>query len=354
MKHLIYYIKQRGLRHAFNLSWYQFFWLRRPQFLIKLFYWFKPYPTYIEVEVTTQCNMKCIMCEHTYWQEPKRDMSFAQFKMIVDQFPHLKWIGITGIGESFINKDFMQMLRYVKSKSIIVDIFDNFYFIDRKIAEELILLKIDYIYASIDAATKETYEKIRLGSDFDRVIENVRYFLQMKRKLGAPLTTFLFHYIISRANIDEILAYLDLVYSLSQGLEVNIQFTRMLHQFKETEELFVEIDEQLKVKVEEKAKKLGLGVTWNANSRCLKPLPDKCVEWTMPFIFVSGHVIPCCAGNEANRRDFQKEYSLGNIFENDFKTIWNGKKYGALRKSLYKGKFPIVCKDCCLYAEKIK
>ena len=66
----------------------------------------------MEIEVTTRCNLKCIICEHTYWDEPNRDMSFEQFKGIVDQFPKLKWIGLTGIGESFINKDFMKMLRY--------------------------------------------------------------------------------------------------------------------------------------------------------------------------------------------------------------------------------------------------
>jgi len=69
----------------------------------------------------------------------------------------------------------------------------------------------------------------------------------------------------------------------------------------------------------------------------------------MPFIFVTGHVIPCCAGNEAGRRDFQKETSLGNVFIQSFKEIWKGKKYKALRKMIREGKVPPPCVDCSLY-----
>jgi len=322
--------------------------------MTKLIYWLRPYPPYIEIEVTTRCNMKCVMCEHTYWNEPEKDMSFEEFKYILDQFPRLHWIGLTGIGESFLNKDFLKMLSFAKSKSFIVEIYDNFSLIDKDTASELIRLKIDTVYASIDAATKETYEKIRPGGNFERVINNVRYFMEAKRIKGAPLTAFNFHYIISKYNIHELLAYLELVHSLAQGLNPIVQFTRLLHSYKEINDLFVEVPQDLILKAEDKARELGITLSWNANTKGVKPLPTKCIEWTMPFIFVTGDVIPCCAGNEANRRDFQKAYSLGNIFKTRFKDIWRGNKYKQLIDSLCRGRFPPPCRDCCLYREDNK
>jgi MoaA/NifB/PqqE/SkfB family radical SAM enzyme len=291
------------------------------------------------------------MCEHTYWQEPQRDMTFEEFKYILHQFPRLRWIGLTGIGESFLNKDFIKMLAYAKSKSLLVEIYDNFSLIDQKIADELIRLKIDSVYASIDAASKDTYEKIRLGGDFGRVIENVRYFIEAKKLNGAPLTAFNFHYIVSKINLYEMLPYLELVHTLSKGDNLTVQFTRLLHSYKEIEDLFVEIPEELISKVENKARNLGITLSWNANTRNQKPTAKNCIEWTMPFIFVSGDVVPCCAGNEANRRDFQKVHSLGNIFEKKFKKIWYGEQYKELRGNLSQGRFPAACKDCCLYRE---
>jgi radical SAM protein with 4Fe4S-binding SPASM domain len=352
MKHLLYYIKKRGVRHTINLSWYQFFWGRRPHFTKKLQYLFRPYPAYIEVEVTTRCNMRCVMCEHTYWDEPAKDMSFDEFKYILEQFPHLRWIGLTGIGESFLNKDFIKMLAYVKSKGIITEIYDTFYFVDKEIASKLIELKIDSIYASIDAATKDTYEKIRPGSNFERVINNVKYFLNLKRNKPLPLSSFNFHYIVSKLNLDEVLDYLDLVYSISEGVPVNIQFTRLLHNYPQIKDIYTEIPQSLIQKTIAKGKQLSIGVIWNANALNPKPPPSFCIEWTMPFIFVTGEVIPCCAGNEANRRKFQKEFSMGNIFKQPFKDIWRGERYRDLIKNLSKDKLPPVCKDCCLYEER--
>lgn len=141
-----------------------------------------PFPSCIEVEVTTKCGLKCIMCEHSYWKEPSIDMSFEQFKSIVDQFPTLAWIGLTGIGESFLNPDFMKMLRYVKSKSITVELYDNFNFTTKDMIKELVDLGVERIYVSLDAATKETYKKIRVGANFEKVIENVKTLLEYKER----------------------------------------------------------------------------------------------------------------------------------------------------------------------------
>ena len=103
---------EKGWRQAFNYLYLQQMYNTRQPLLIKLLQWLAPYPRYIEIENTSSCCFRCIMCEHTYWQEPSRTMHYATFKAIVDQFPHLRWIGLTGIGESYLNPDFSRMLRY--------------------------------------------------------------------------------------------------------------------------------------------------------------------------------------------------------------------------------------------------
>jgi MoaA/NifB/PqqE/SkfB family radical SAM enzyme len=350
-RRLIFMLRKKGFRYTYNKIHFIIFWqwIRKHPTLIKLLNWLAPYPSYIEIEVTTRCNLKCIMCEHTYWNEPNRDMSFEEFKRIVDQFPRLKWIGLTGIGESFLNKDFMKMLKYVKSRDIIVELYDSFFFIDKKTAEELIDMGIDIIFVSLDAATKETYEKIRVGSDFERVINNVKTFFQLKKEKNAQYPKIAFHYIVNKMNLQEIPQYIELVHSLTNGENVTIQFTRMLHKFKEVNDLFVEIPKEIMQLTEEKAEEMGINVIWNADVPQVKPPINRCIEWTMPFIFVTGHVIPCCSGNEAGHREFQKETALGNVFEQSFKEIWRGKKYKALREAIRRGEAPLPCKNCCLY-----
>ena len=348
LERLLFLLRNKGVKYTYNYLHFLTFWEHRNNFKRKLLYWLAPYPSYIEIEVTTRCNLRCIMCEHTYWDEPNRDMSFEEFKTIVDQFPRLKWIGLTGIGESFINKDFMKMLHYVKSKSIYVELYDTFYFIDEETARELVEMGVDKIFASIDAATKETYESIRVGSDFERVTNNVKNLLQIKKEVSAHFPIVEFHYIISKANFHEMPQYVELVHSLA-GENTKIQFTRMLHEFADVKDLFVEVPEEVRQEMERKAEELGIRVAWNADVPKSKPPITKCIEWIMPFIFVTGHVIPCCSGNEAGHRDFQKKTALGNVFEQSFKEIWRSEKYKNLRRMLRKGEVPIQCRHCCLY-----
>jgi MoaA/NifB/PqqE/SkfB family radical SAM enzyme len=99
------------------------------------------------------------------------------------------------------------------------------------------------------------------------------------------------------------------------------------------------------------AKKHGIKIIWGKNVREEKQLIYKCTEWTMPFIFVDGTVIPCCGGNEANRRDYQMQHSMGNIFEQPFEEIWSG-KIKALRDAVHKGKCPAPCVDCPGYKKE--
>ncbi|MBI5307453.1 MAG: hypothetical protein HZB37_03715 [Planctomycetes bacterium] len=53
-------------------------------------------------------------------------MSYNEFVYIIGQFPNLKWVGMTGIGTSFLNKDFLRMIEYVKSNKIDVEIYAPF------------------------------------------------------------------------------------------------------------------------------------------------------------------------------------------------------------------------------------
>lgn len=352
IKRVLFLLRKKGFRYTFNYVYFSLVFGTKNPFLIKLLYWLEPYPSFLEVEVTTRCPLKCIICERTYWQEPNRDMSLQEFKGIIDQFPGLKWMGLTGIGESFANKDFLDMLRYVKGKNIFVELYDNFFLIDERIGREIIKMGVDKFFISLDAATKETYEKIRVGSDFGKVLDHLRAFFRVKKELKAHFPEVSFHYIVNSLNLGEIPQYIELVRSLVPEGRPTVQFTRMLHSFPEVKNLFVEIPENIIRQTEKKASVLGINVDWSADVPGAKPLVSKCTEWLMPFIFANGDVIPCCAENEAGNREFQKKTAMGNIFQQSFKEIWRGERYKNLRRALRAGQVPAACSKCPIYRLK--
>lgn len=349
-RHFLFLLKNKGVKYALNKLHFFIFYGAKNPFLIKYLHFFAPYPSYIEIETTTRCNLKCRFCEHTYWQEPNKDMSFEEFKSIFVQFPKLKWIGLTGIGESFLNRDFLKMLGYLKSKNVFVEFYDNFYLIDEGTSKKLIEMEIDKIFVSMEAASKKTYEKLRIGSNFEKVINNVKNIFQLKKKTKAFFPEISFHYLITKENFQEMPKFIELAKFLAGNEKTSIQFSRLLHKFREVENLFTEVPRDIIKNTEKKAKELNVKISWNADIAQSKPTIKKCTEWVMPFIFVTGEVIPCCSANEANRRQFQKETAMGNIFEKNFREIWHGQEYKNFRMMLRQGKPPLQCKNCSLYS----
>jgi MoaA/NifB/PqqE/SkfB family radical SAM enzyme len=347
---VLVHAKERGLKEALNYGLFRYSYAIHGPFVASVINRLAPYPTCVEIEVTTKCNLRCTMCEHTYWNEPNVDMTYNQFLHIMKQFPRLRWIGLTGIGESLMNKDFMKMVEYVKERKIYLELFDTFYFWDKVFSRKMVSLGLNRVVPSLDGATAATYESIRVNSKFDRVVQNLRDLFAVKRELKRKLPEVHFHFIVSKKNIDEMLPYLDLTKDIAQGEPISVQFTELLHGYEQIADQVVRIPDSLVSDVEKRACALGTKLNWNRNVNRVKPVFSRCTLWTMPFIFVSGHVIPCCGGNEANARQAQKDTSMGNIFEQDFKTIWNGAKYRALRKELGHGRVPSPCRNCPVFA----
>lgn len=340
--------QKKGLKWTYN--WFHFLthYSSSDPEIIKYLFDVRPYPSYIEVETTTHCNFKCSICEHTYWDECCEHMSLENFNKIIDQFPELKWIGVTGIGQSFMNPDFMPIIKECKDRSIYVEIFDNFRFLDYEKAKQMVDWSMDKIYVSLDAGTKETYDKIRVGSDWDIVMKNIKDFDRAKKESNSSWPELWFHFVVCKDNVHELEKYLEMINDLNVDCK-QVQFSRMLHKFKEIEDKFVEIPDDAKQKVIDKGKDLGIKVSWNIDSADVKCPLKSCSLWVMPFIFVDGTVIPCCSLNEQNDRKWQRETSLGNIFKDDFRDIWYGDKYTQMLEGIKNGPCPKECARCGIY-----
>ncbi len=347
-------------REIYNMLWvYPLWWNRRtaalilnkilPKLGIDLF------PPFLEIEPTTVCNFACLCCEHRYWKEPSKNMSFEQFKKIFDDFGKPKWIGLTGIGSSYLNKDYHKMMRYIKSKGTIIEVFDHFaHFKDDNQIKELIEIGPDFQFLSVYGASKESFEAVCVGSDFDKIMKNLRTFVKLKKQMKKRFPILNFHYIITSKSKNEILDFIDLVHSLNTEVG-EILVTPMLHTYKEAEKFSVRIDKDYVEKVNARAKKYNIPITINMSAKqeaeglSCKPPIRNCKEYIMPFIFVTGHVTPCCAQNEDNQRDWQKKLSLGNALEQPFRKIWYSPRYINMRKMIRNNKCPKECSHCPAY-----
>jgi len=73
-------------------------------------------------------------------------------------------------------------IKYVKSKNAYVKIDSNATLTTEEKANSIINSGIDLISISIDGATKETYEKIRIPAKFEVVIENLKKLVRIRNE----------------------------------------------------------------------------------------------------------------------------------------------------------------------------
>lgn len=311
-----------------------------------------PYPKQLEIEITTACNLRCTICEHTYWTQRPSHMTFAQFERVIDQFPRLKWVGMTGIGSGFLNPDYMDMLRYLKTqRHCFVELFDHFAMLGEDMARELIRIGINKIWISLESASKESYNRIRVGSDFDRVLSNVRSMMKVKRELHSPIPELWFHFIINRHNVHEMEDYVELVADLAReerGLSAPIIYWTKLLSFDEVKDLVAIPSKARMEKIEKMCRARGIFPIINENVQCDKPM-SSCTKWNEPFVLVTGHLQPCCALNEANDRPYQEQHAFLNVLEKDFRDWWHSPQKREFVSNLRRGIVNPVCKNCHIF-----
>jgi len=141
--------------------------------------------------------------------------------------------------------------------------------------------------------------------------------------------------------------FLDFIKSLNIDTR-SVLFSRLLWYYPEIEELYTEVPPELTERLVIKGQSLGISSMCNLHNKPTIPA-NECTAWLMPYIFPDGDVISCCCMNEQNRRDWQKQTKLGNIFEKSFREIWYDKPYVTLRHKLHerdiKGAHP-CCEIC--------
>lgn len=311
-----------------------------------------PYPKQLEIEVTTACNLKCTICEHTYWTQKPRHMTFEQFQRVVDQFPGLKWVGMTGIGSGFLNPDYMKMLRFLKEeRRCFVEFFDHFFLLKESISRELVRIGVNKVWVSLESASRDSYNRIRVGSDFDTVLNNIRSMMRVKRELKSPIPELWFHFIINAHNVDEMEDYLELVADLAKeekGLSAPMIYWTRLLSFAEVEDLVAVPSKARMNEIQRMCRDRGIFAVLNENVVCDKPM-SSCTKWNEPFVLVTGHLQPCCALNEANDRPYQEEHAFINVLEADFRDWWHSPGKEEFIRNLRRGVVNPVCKNCHIF-----
>src|SRR5258708_1193331 len=284
-------------------------------------------PRSIYIEPTSRCNELCQQCPRTLLsREDDRDLSFENFRYIVDQFPVLERVVLHGLGEPLLNKDLPQMIRYLKARGAYVLFNSNGILLNAKRGQELIDARLDEYRLSMDGATRETYARVRGVDAFDKIWRNIRAFIPSHQQHHASKPAVSLWFTAMKENLHELPRLIDLAYE--HGIrEVYLQrlvyFERGLAHSQQSlfrratsEELdLVHRCEQLCQEHSITFNAAGSATPLHSLLRAFgdRPWSGFRRPYTLTYITSSGNVLSCCFAPFRHRmaREYQEGSLLG-------------------------------------------
>ncbi|MCI4625441.1 MAG: radical SAM protein [Candidatus Magnetoovum sp. WYHC-5] len=180
-------------------------------------------PLIANIELTTKCNLKCVMCNRDGLYREIQDIDEKLFEKAVDDVAEIGCIlQLNRFGEPTLSKNLEQKIRYAKNRGVQhVFFITNGTLLNEKLSERLIASGLNKILVSMDAATKQTFEQIRKGASYDIVSNNIKQFLKIKKQCNGT-TQIGLNVTIQRDNMSEVLD----IYRQWLGVvsEININF----------------------------------------------------------------------------------------------------------------------------------
>lgn len=144
------------------------------------------HPKYIQIETTIACNAACPFCSHSTLTRTPRRMPDDLWKKIIDE---TREMGITYrpfmINEPLSDMRLGEIMRYIrKDTSARIEINTNGELMKESRAREILDASIDVVRFSVDGFSAETFDKSRVGLDYDLTVERTYDFIQLAKEIG--------------------------------------------------------------------------------------------------------------------------------------------------------------------------
>lgn len=307
--------------------------------LLASFYWSRltkkavqwGYPASISFEPTTSCNLRCPECPSGL-RAFTRPTGMLENKFFKDSILQLKkelhYLTFYFQGEPYLNPAFLDMVKFAHENNIYTATSTNAHYLKPEMAEKTIESGLDRLIISIDGTTQETYESYRVGGKLEKVLEGAKNVIAAKKKINSSKPFVIFQFLVVKPNqhqIDDVLRL---------GKEIGVDEVRLktaqVYNYENGNELIPSIDKYARYY----QKKDG---TWGVKNRMI----NACWRmWQGCVITWNGGIVPCCFDKDAT-------HQLGQLAEQDFKSIWKGQKYKGFRQAILKSRSEIdICKNC--------
>ena len=293
----------------------------------------KPYVMYLDS--VSYCNLQCPFCPTgtKTSDRQKATLSLDKFKHILDHIgPYLFELKLYNWAEPLLNKDLPEMIRYAKKYHIPISLSTNLSIplTEQKIGE-IVSSGLNVMICSIDGASQESYQKYRIGGDYNLVIKNIEMINKIKKEKNSQIPILIWQFLVFKHNEHEIEKAKQKATELGMEIIVELPYVPQ-NEIKEWGSTLPQFSPTL-----------NSNSTLQIDSPSQNSLiPNKPCTWLWSTIVINptGSISPCCV--IANEKD-----DFGSV-DDSIRKVWNNKKYQGARQLFKNGKKTenVICNRC--------
>ncbi len=198
-------------------------------------------PETLVLSYDSSCNLSCITCRkelHLACGKEQEMVSQITRKAVEEYLPNCRFLVLAGDGEVFASPTYRQIYEDESCNPKYIRLLSNGTLFTPKNWEKFIRGKTGKVMltVSVDAATKETYERIRRNGNFDVLQKNMEFAADLRRK--GELSYFRMNFVVQRENYREMIPF------VQWGERLNVDevfFTKILNWGTYTPEEFSQV-----------------------------------------------------------------------------------------------------------------
>ena len=322
---------------------------------------------HLELDIGNRCNLRCIMCYHSLESVRRVKAAYLSpeaFSLVAaDALPHAYRFTPSLGNEPLASPHFSSILRIAGGYEVPhVNFNTNGLLLDDEKIDAIVENGVTQVCVSVDGATPSTYNAIRRGGDFHRLVRNVQRLVERRNAAGRALPRVRFDMVMMRRNVREMVDVARLAARL--GVQ-DLNFSHLvcfegLGMEEESLRLDKELSDLWLERALAEAEKLGLVVQFHpapfhagggkeetATTDAAPYLPRPYCPY--PFFHVSmgpgGHVLPCPFSHG--------EPPCGQVSaETPLEGIWLGEELAVLRRRILSRDPPRMCRRCSFLSNR--
>ena len=285
------------------------------------------FPLFLHLELNQICNLRCPSCpigqpqaHAKYISSEKMGWNLYQKIILEGEKYDCPSMEPQGTNEPFLDQNLEDYIRFAADHGFIdIMLNTNGTLLTEERARKVLKSGITRLRFSLDAATKETFEKVRLGAKYETTMKNIERFLEIKKQEKFELPVVGVNFCKTKFNEHEEEAFIE------KWID-KVDF--FVIQDFQPPDLDTNYSEYLP------SKSVFRENIQESGYNCQQP-------WQRVLVRSNGEVCPCCAF-------FSEELSLGNLKDHNLHELWNSKEMHDLRDMHKRGNYEenSWCKKC--------